>query len=72
MFGGFLENMGRAVYQDVFDPTSVHADVDGYRIGVMSTFRRLSMTDVHYPGAQAVPYRVIDTEAEPSEAKFNS
>jgi alpha-L-arabinofuranosidase len=25
IFGGFIENMGRAVCQDVFDPTSVHA-----------------------------------------------
>ena len=29
IFGGFLEHMGRAVYQGVFDPDSVHAGREG-------------------------------------------
>jgi alpha-L-arabinofuranosidase len=28
IFGGFLEDMGRAVYQGVFDPNSAHVDGD--------------------------------------------
>ena len=28
VFGGFLEHMGRAVYEGVYDPNSVHADAD--------------------------------------------
>ena len=26
IFGGFLEHMGRAVYEGVYDPTAPHAD----------------------------------------------
>ncbi|MBW2181421.1 MAG: alpha-L-arabinofuranosidase, partial [Deltaproteobacteria bacterium] len=29
IFGGFLEHMGRAVYQGVYDPESKYADEDG-------------------------------------------
>ena len=28
IFGGFLEHMGRAVYQGVYEPKSAHADTD--------------------------------------------
>ena len=31
IFGGFLEHLGRAVYQGVYDPQSVHADEYGCR-----------------------------------------
>ena len=34
IFGGFLEHMGRAVYEGVYDPDSRHADADdGFRSG---------------------------------------
>ena len=35
IFGGFLEHMGRAVYQGVYDPESAHADSDGFRKDVL-------------------------------------
>jgi alpha-N-arabinofuranosidase len=50
LFGGFLEHMGRAVYQGVFDPTSAHADADGCRQDVLSALRTLGMTVMRYPG----------------------
>lgn len=50
IFGGFLEHMGRAVYQGVFDPTSACADADGCRQDVLSALRRLGMTIMRYPG----------------------
>ena len=28
IFGGFLEHMGRAVYEGVYEPGSAHADAD--------------------------------------------
>ena len=33
IFGGFLEHMGRAVYEGVYDPAAAHADADGFRAG---------------------------------------
>ncbi len=28
VFGGFLEHMGRAVYEDIFEPGSIHAGIE--------------------------------------------
>ncbi len=50
IFGGFLEHMGRAVYQGVFDPNSALADADGCRQDVLSALRRLGMPIMRYPG----------------------
>lgn len=50
LFGGFLEHMGRAVYEGVYDPDSVHADGEGIRSDVVSALRRLNMTTMRYPG----------------------
>jgi alpha-N-arabinofuranosidase len=50
IFGGFLEHMGRAVYQGVYDPDSATADADGLRTDVLDALRRLNMTTMRYPG----------------------
>ena len=50
LFGGFLEHLGRAVYEGVFDPDSSHADSDGFRTDVLDALRRLEMTAMRYPG----------------------
>ena len=50
IFGGFLEHMGRAVYEGVYDPECSCADKDGFRTDVMAALRRLKMTAMRYPG----------------------
>jgi len=61
IFGGFLEHMGRAVYQGVYDPESAHADKDGYRIDVLSALQRLKMSVMRYPGGNfASGYHWLD------------
>ncbi len=50
LFGGFLEHMGRAVYEGVYDPASAHADADGVRVDVLEALRGLEMTTMRYPG----------------------
>ncbi|MCA9920366.1 MAG: hypothetical protein KC445_20560 [Anaerolineales bacterium] len=50
IFGGFLEHMGRAVYEGVYQPDSRHADADGCRTDVLAALRRLNMTVMRYPG----------------------
>jgi alpha-N-arabinofuranosidase len=54
LFGGFLEHMGRAVYQGVYDPTSRHADGEGCRGDVLEALRGLDMTLMRYPGGNFV------------------
>ena len=50
IFGGFLEHMGRAVYEGVYEPNSSHADEDGFRTDVLEALRRLEMSVIRYPG----------------------
>ncbi len=50
VFGGFLEHIGRAVYEGVYDPRSAHADEAGFRTDVLNAMRRLRMTAMRYPG----------------------
>jgi alpha-N-arabinofuranosidase len=50
VFGGFLEHLGRAVYEGVYEPASRHADADGCRSDVLAALRRLRMTAMRYPG----------------------
>jgi alpha-N-arabinofuranosidase len=54
IFGGFLEHMGRAVYEGVYDPKSAHADEDGFRTDVLDAMRRLRYTVMRYPGGNFV------------------
>ncbi len=50
IFGGFLEHIGRAVYEGVYDPTCKHADENGFRRDVLEALARLKMTAMRYPG----------------------
>jgi alpha-N-arabinofuranosidase len=54
VFGGFLEHMGRAVYEGVYDPACAHADEDGLRTDVLAALRRLRMPLMRYPGGNFV------------------
>jgi alpha-L-arabinofuranosidase len=61
IFGGFLEHMGRAVYEGVYDPKSRHADADGFRKDTLGALRKLQMTAMRYPGGNfASGYHWID------------
>jgi alpha-N-arabinofuranosidase len=55
IFGGFLEHMGRAAYQGVYDPTSTHADADGFRTDVLDALRRLRICHLAYPSVRLRP-----------------
>jgi alpha-N-arabinofuranosidase len=50
IFGGFLEHVGRAVYEGVYDPRSNHADADGFRQDVLTHLKPLNFTVMRYPG----------------------
>ncbi|MBI1332279.1 MAG: alpha-N-arabinofuranosidase [Armatimonadetes bacterium] len=54
IFGGFLEHLGRAVYEGVYDPSSQHADDMGCRTDVLDALRRLRFTAMRYPGGNFV------------------
>ncbi len=54
VFGGFLEHMGRAVYDGIYNPGSAHADDMGCRKDVLAALRRLNFTAMRYPGGNFV------------------
>jgi alpha-L-arabinofuranosidase len=50
LFSGFVEHMGRAVYEGIYDPASPHADKQGFRKDVMAALRELNYRAMRYPG----------------------
>jgi len=61
IFGGFLEHIGRAVYEGVYDPQSKHADKHGFRKDVLSSLKDLAFTAMRYPGGNfASGYHWLD------------
>ena len=61
IFGGFLEHIGRAVYEGVYQPDSAHADGEGFRGDVCGALGRLGMTAMRYPGGNfASGYHWLD------------
>ena len=69
IFGGFLEHLGRAVYEGVYDPASAHSDENGYRTDVLNALDRLDMTVMRYPGGNFVSGYHWEDGIGPKEAR---
>jgi len=54
IYGGFLEHLGRAVYEGVYEPEHPTADEDGLRQDVIDLVRELGMPMTRYPGGNFV------------------
>jgi alpha-N-arabinofuranosidase len=54
LFGSFLEHLGRAIYEGVYDPGSKLSDSQGFRKDVMDEVRHLGVPIVRYPGGNFV------------------
>src|SRR5262245_1225920 len=50
VFGGFLEHIGRAVYEGVYEPNSPYSDQNGFRRDVLNSLKPLRFTAMRYPG----------------------
>jgi alpha-N-arabinofuranosidase len=61
LFSGFVEHMGRAVYEGIYDPASPHADENGLRSDVLAALRELNFRSMRYPGGNFLSgYRWLD------------
>ncbi len=61
IFGGFLEHIGRAVYEGVYDPNSKQADLQGFRKDVLRGLKDLAFSAMRYPGGNfASGYHWLD------------
>ena len=54
LFGSFLEQLGRAIYEGIYDPGSKLADSNGFRKDVMQEVRSLGVPIIRYPGGNFV------------------
>ena len=50
IFGGFLEHLGRCVYEGVYHPGAPGAEESGFRQDVLGGLRGMNLTAVRYPG----------------------
>jgi alpha-N-arabinofuranosidase len=54
VFGSFLEHLGRAIYEGVYDPGSSLSDANGFRKDVINEVRELGVPIIRYPGGNFV------------------
>src|SRR3954464_15423249 len=54
LFGSFVEHLGRAVYDGIYEPGHPTADADGFREDVLELVRELGVSAIRYPGGNFV------------------
>jgi alpha-N-arabinofuranosidase len=54
LFGSFLEHLGRAIYEGIYDPGSKLSDENGFRKDVMDEVRHMGVPIIRYPGGNFV------------------
>jgi len=54
LFGGFVEHLGRHVYDGIFEPGHPAADAEGFRSDVVDLVRELGVSTIRYPGGNFV------------------
>jgi len=54
VLGAFLEHLGRAVYEGVYDPKNPLADANGFRKDVLAEVKELGVPIMRYPGGNFV------------------
>lgn len=54
IYGSFIEHLGRAVYNGIYQPGHPSADEDGFRKDVMELVKELDVPIIRYPGGNFV------------------
>lgn len=54
LFGSFLEHLGRAIYEGIYDPGSKLSDSSGFRKDVLNEIKQLGVPIIRYPGGNFV------------------
>jgi alpha-N-arabinofuranosidase len=54
IYGGFIEHLGRCIYDGIYEPRSPLSDERGFRKDVMKAIRRLSPPNIRWPGGNFV------------------
>lgn len=54
IYGSFIEHLGRAVYNGIYEPTHPLADENGFRVDVIQLVKKLKVPIIRYPGGNFV------------------
>ena len=54
LFGSFLEHLGRAIYEGIYDPASKLSEATGFRKDVLEEVRQMGVPIIRYPGGNFV------------------
>ncbi|KRE29076.1 alpha-N-arabinofuranosidase [Agromyces sp. Soil535] len=54
VFGGFVEHLGRHVYDGIHEPGHPTADAEGFRADVVELVKELGVSTIRYPGGNFV------------------
>ena len=54
IYGSFIEHLGRAVYNGIYEPGHPLADEDGFRRDVIQLVKELHVPVIRYPGGNFV------------------
>ncbi len=54
LLGSFIEHLGRAVYEGIYEPGSKFADSQGFRTDVLKEIKDLGVPVIRYPGGNFV------------------
>ena len=54
LFGGFVEHLGRHVYDGIYEPGHPEADEEGFRRDVIALVKELGVSTIRYPGGNFV------------------
>ena len=54
IYGSFIEHLGRAVYDGLYQPNNQFSDEDGFRRDVMDLVKELQVPIIRYPGGNYV------------------
>ena len=54
IYGSFIEHLGRAVYEGIYQPDSPFADEQGFREDTLALVKELNVPVVRYPGGNFV------------------
>lgn len=54
LFGGFVEHLGRHIYDGIYEPAHASADAEGFRTDVIDLVKELGVSTIRYPGGNFV------------------
>ena len=67
IYGSFIEHLGRAVYNGIYQPGHMTADEDGFRKDVMELVKELEVPIIRYPGGNFVSNFYWEDSVGPKE-----